>query len=260
MPSEPDLPNLHLDLPDLPAADQRTAPPFIVDNHLRLIGPAYLLDTLPFQDSTLDFARLLPVPEALQGQHPNKDTTLADLFLSVYQGSELDLTARTFLLRTIRKASGSDRTYSEEQAIRHFIELPGLRELALHREQQRVRYDAADEDIWKHRHWGVTQPAREGHQERHSPTELELSFETMLAPPIGIFSALDQLGLQIEVAYWGETSEFAGMIDRHPDGTLRHVRYAREQLHLPSFTDEVLNEIAERVSRNVGFRTLRWHN
>ena len=232
---------------------------FTVDTHLTLRGREKILNALPFAQDTLDFTALCPAPAELRGHWPTRDSILADLFLSVYQDQPLDLTARTYLHRLLRKTTPEHTTpTNEEQALAHFTSQPGLQHLALERQARRDRHGAADEYDWNAHHWGVAWPARHGHRQRQAPDTLEVSFETVAAPPFGIFAALERLGLNVEAAYWGETAEFAGLIDQNPDGTPRHRHYTRRQLERAGYGDPVLNDVADRVSRALGFTTIRW--
>jgi len=154
-----------------------------VDVHLLLTGPAALLNDLAFQNGTLDFSALCPVPA-----------------------------------------------------------------------------DTADQEAWKTAHWGTAEPARNGHWRRNTPTELEIRFESARRQPVGIFHALQRGGLNVEMAYWSRASEFAGQMITAQAGRCETVHYSRERLQNPGFIDAVLNDVAERVSRDLEPATVRQLN
>ena len=57
---------------------------------------------------------------------------------------------------------------------------------------------------WQTRNWGTKWNAYEGSYEVNSPTVISLQFDTAWAPPLGVFSALRDMGFQVNGSFIDE--------------------------------------------------------
>ena len=117
--------------------------------------------------------------------------------------------------------------YRRGSVAQEFVPLPG----------KLVRGDSQQHRIERELHWGTPEDFGQGDYSA-APVcrgnRIELQFETVKGPPLGVFIALRRLGFSVEAGYWEPSAGFCGYLrdDKFDESEIRCWNPACVRRHL----------------------------